>query len=943
VRDHGRGAFGASAHAAPRIQGENARFGDRDTRTAKVAPTPQQRRIARREGLQATWNRFGTPQTLSVTTGSVATGLSKVPVVAAREWIAENRTLLGIDTRRLQLVSSNPVGAGRDGLIALGVRNGRVVYVSSSLAQETSLTGARRLTARQAVRAAAADAGLRPADATGRPKLVAVPTPQRGNRRAWAVQLYGGGAEPRGVLSFIDAETGTVIVRESLVDHLADNPRWSVFPASPPLDYSTTDSRVLWCWTASTGCVQPIGNAASPFPWDVDAETEESTFTTRGNNSIAVHNWFSNNTRTVGTEPATSRPDREYRYVWTNQWHEQRCNPSVFMSAQRNDIDAARANLFAMYNRMHDFAYNLGFTEATWNLQTFNFGKGGAEDDSEQGNAQAGGVVGGPPTFPSRDNANQFTPADGMKPITNMYLWQPIAAAFYAQCVDGDYDMSVIAHEYTHAISNRMAGGPNAGLSGNQAQAMGESWSDLDAVEYLNENGYVPVGGENPFAVGPYVTGDPVAGIRNYGMNNSPLNYSDVGYDFVCNEAPCTQQTQVHADGEIWSATNYDVRQAFIGRYGSGSPTLQAACAAGQQPVTACPGNRRWIQLVYDAWLLMPTGAVSMVDARNAMLAADQLRFNGVDQDIMWNAFAKRGLGQGASSNGTQDFDPVSSFDSPFANEATVRFRPAGDAAGADAELFVGRYEARATPVADTVPGTPAQDTFKLVPGTYELIARGNGFGATRLTLTVAAGQLRDLAVTMRANLASAANGATATGAGSDLGALIDDTEETNWASLGSPVAGKQVTVRVDPSSAAQTFRRVQVSALLRTRRPDDANDPGQNRFSALRSFEILACQATGAVDCSQDAQFHSVFTSAADQFPSGVPRPRAPELLMQSFDVPQTRASHVRLRVLTNQCTGQTAYQGDLDDDPANDADCRTGSMQDDNVRAAELQVFAR
>jgi extracellular elastinolytic metalloproteinase len=335
-----------------------------------------------------------------------------------------------------------------------------------------------------------------------------------------------------------------------------------------------------------------------------------------------------------------------------------------------------------MHNRMHDFAYNLGFTEAAWNLQAFNFGNGGAENDSEQGNAQAGGIVGGPPEFASRDNANQFTPADGMPPITNMYLWQPIAAAFYAQCVDGDYDMSVIAHEYTHAISNRMAGGPNAGLSGNQAGAMGESWSDLDAVEYLNENGYVPIAGENPFAVGPYVTGDHGAGIRNYGMNDSPLNYSDVGYDFVCNDVNCQQQTQVHADGEIWSATNYDVRQAFIARYGAGNAPLQAACAAGQTPVTSCPGNRRWIQLVYDAWLLMPAGTVSMIDARNAMLAADTLRFNGVDQDIMWNAFAHRGLGQGASSNGTMDFDPVPSFDSPHADEATVRFRPAGDAAG---------------------------------------------------------------------------------------------------------------------------------------------------------------------------------------------------------------------------------------------------------------------
>ena len=86
-----------------------------------------------------------------------------------------------------------------------------------------------------------------------------------------------------------------------------------------------------------------------------------------------------------------------------------------------------------------------------------------------------------------------------------------------------------------------MAGGPNANLSGNQPQAMGESWSDLMAIEYLHESGFTPVGGENPFAVGPYVTGDKVAGIRNYGMNNSPLNYSDVGYDFVCND------THVHA------------------------------------------------------------------------------------------------------------------------------------------------------------------------------------------------------------------------------------------------------------------------------------------------------------------------------------------------------------------------------------------------------------
>ena len=350
-----------------------------------------------------------------------------------------------------------------------------------------------------------------------------------------------------------------------------------------------------------------------------------------------------------------------------------------------------------MHNRMHDWAYGLGFTEATWNLQSFNFGRGGAENDHEQGNAQAGGSQRRPARL---RGARQRQPVHaGRRPAPD-HEHVPLAAdrgGFYAPCVDGDFDMSVIGHEYGHAISNRMAGGPNAGLSGNQPQAMGESWSDLMATEYLHESGFTPVGGENPFAVGPYVTGDKVAGIRNYGMNNSPLNYSDVGYDFVCNDGNCTQRTQVHADGEIWSATNYDIRQAFIGRYGD-------------------TGGRRWMQLVFDGWLLMATGNVSMIDARNAILAADQLRNNGVNLDIMWNAFAKRGFGQAASSNGDEDFDPVPAFDSPYADEATVRFRPSGNASGASAQLFVGQYEARANPVADTDPGTPLSDVFKLVP-----------------------------------------------------------------------------------------------------------------------------------------------------------------------------------------------------------------------------------
>ena len=533
-----------------------------------------------------------------------------------------------------------------------------------------------------------------------------------------------------------------------------------------------------------------------------------------------------------------------------------------------------------------------------------------------------------------------------------MFLWQPVPASFYGPCVDGDYDMSVIAHEYGHLISNRMVAGPNANLSGDQAGGMGESWSDLSAAEFLNSQGLVPVGDENPFAVGPYVTGDKVAGIRNYGMNMSPLNYSDVGYDFACNQAGvCIRRSQVHADGEIWSATNYDIRQAMIEAYNDSFPAddleLQQACIAGEVPVDECPGNRRWAQLEFDAWLLMASGTVSMVDARDAMLAADLIRFAGANQALLWNTFARRGLGTFAASNGTNDFDPTPSFESAHADNATVTFKAVGEADGHAVQLFVGRYEAAMTAIADTDPATPLGDTFNIVPGTYEFVARGNGFGSKRFTSSFNPGQVRDMPVTMSRNVASSASGATASGDGVNVGLLIDDTEATNWASLTGAVLGKQVTVRLDPSKAAHQVRRVQVSAMLRVN-TGDANDPsGQSRFSALRQFQVWTCEAKGSVDCSQDSQFRLIFTSPADAFPSVAPRPRAPELIMRSFNVPQTKATHVRLRVLTNQCTGGPAYQGDQDDDPANSTDCDETTLPGFNVnatrvRAAELQVFS-
>jgi extracellular elastinolytic metalloproteinase len=768
-------------------------------------------------------------------------------------------------------------------------------------------------------------------------------------------------------------------------------PTWKVFPANPlignetfPWNYPSDDIRELWCWEATVGspprpvtgpngepCDREVQNLASRLPWDVHGRTQQPTFTTHGNNASSAEAWFSPLTPGGAQRPVSLR--RQYVYPWQNAWYANGGNPSgcsqTNFTPGGNDIDAAVTNLFVGHNVMHDWAYFLGFTERHWNAQESNFGTGGTADgDPLLGDAQAGAVTGGFPSYLGRDNANMITNPDGVPSITNMYLWQPIAGAFYSPCVDGDYDMMVIGHEYTHMIENRMIG-KGGRRSGHHAGAMGESFADLLAMEQLNENGFVPVGDENPFAIGAYVTGNKDRAIRNYGMNfprtgafptpgvslvkrggplANPLGFANMGYDIT--------GPQVHADGEIWSATNFDIRQALAAKYASSYPpadaALQRSCAAGERPASACPGNRRWVQIVFDAFLLMPVGP-SMLDARDAYLAADVMRFGGANQDELWLAFARRGFGEQATSSNTADdtdTDPTPDYASPRHGAADVRFRAvAPDEGGAQvrsARIYVGHYEARTSPVADTDPATSGQnldDRARFAPGSYEFVAHAPGYGHVRLGRTFRAGSSPTVTFSMPTNRASLAKGASAQGDGTDHQQLIDDTERTSWDRTGAQPDVRDSQVTVDLQGGVQRIRRAQVSALL---------EVGRNRFTALRRFRL---------DVSTDGlTFRPHYTSPADAFPGFNPRPVAPEMILRSFSFPEVRASHVRIVVLDNQCTGNTAFQGDQDSDPTSGSDCRLGSPgagempvfgdlpqviapRDNEVHIAELQLFSR
>jgi len=961
-----------SAFGFASIQASQDGLPDIDGPHGKVQPTASQQALASSLGATVSWNGFGTPGSLINDRGYLATGLGNDPVAAARSFISRYRGLFRLSSAGvadLRLLNDAPLTGSdahavlfqqtfgslpstQNGLITVGVVHGDVAYVSSSAVGDGNAPAPATLSPEAAWLKAAAnvgehvDAGDITRSKTGpksgltrlrvagldeaQARLTAFPTVKEGVLPAYeTVVVDTSGTWPLAYKEFIDARTGAVLFRQNAVQELADTPRWKAFSANPPLSYSDADNRIVECWRGSpdANCDLGVKNPSSPFPWDVNPQTRLSTHTTTGNNAVTAEDWANPLLPMGGQTPVSAQ--RRYSYIWKNSWHDSRCSPSSFVQGG-NDIDAAVTNLFVGHNRFHDFSYKLGFTERNSNAQQSNFGKTAANraHDPEFGDVQAGAINGGAPTYVGRDNANQITLQDGIPPITNQYLFQPIAGAIYTPCVDGDYDTSVFGHEYTHLISNRMVGGPDASLTGFQAGAMGESWSDLDALEYEHEYGLVPTDGENPWAEGPYATGNERRGIRDYPLNNNPLNYSDIGFDIPGPE--------VHADGEIWNATNYAIRQAMVKRYNAAFPasnqTRQIRCADGKVPLRSCPGNRRWIQIVYDAWPLMQPD-VSMLDARDAYLAADRMVFNGADQRLLWLEFARHGMGAGASSDGPSDRQPTPSFRAAHQPSATMRFVATGGGrkgAHIKARVYVGRYQGRATPIADTDHRTRLGDRAQFAPGTYDFVVEAPGYGLTRFSKTFRRGQRGTVNFRLAPNWASRAKGAVATGDGSRLNALIDSNEQSTWTAQNRTPTVKGMQVTVDLAGGEHKISSVRVSAML---------GPGQNRFAALRRFQIQACD-TGK--CSAASNYRTVYTSPKDAFPGSAPRPVAPNLILRSFTFKPVPATHLRFVVLSNQCTGGPDFQGDQDSDPANNSDCVTGSSEGQEVSAAELEAFS-
>ena len=224
---------------------------------------------------------------------------------------------------------------------------------------------------------------------------------------------------------------------------------------------------------------------------------------------------------------------------------------------------------------------------------------------------------------------------------------------------DGDFDNGIIAHEYTHGISTRLVGG-GAGMGGS-AEQPGEGWSDWAWLIMQIKPGDTrfDARGIATFAVNQPVTGN---GIREYrystNMSVNPHTFGDTNTQWYTDAATSTDRVDVHGLGSIWCVMLWDLTWNYIDKYGYDSNIYNGT-----------GGNNKVMRLVIDAMKLTPANP-SLVQCRNAIIQADINTTNGENYCMIWETFARRGLGVNATSGTTSGVagvqDQVEDFTTPI-------------------------------------------------------------------------------------------------------------------------------------------------------------------------------------------------------------------------------------------------------------------------------------
>jgi extracellular elastinolytic metalloproteinase len=551
------------------------------------------------------------------------------PDSIAAEFISENFSLLGLTARDVahfdaSSVFSAATGATRlylqqshrgipvyNGVLQLNInRDGRIVSVGNAFMPD--LESAVNVLEARIGAAAAVEAAFKHVGAAGEAseaRLMWLPIRRGDARLVWNLQIETADTLHHYDLN-VDAVSGEVWTR---FDWVASD-SYTVYEAPIESPIHTTplppsDARSLQ--------VNPENATASPSGW-----FDAGVTIMDGNNVHACLDTNANNACDAGEPNCTGSPLN--------------CTFAIDLTqAPIVSGAAAVANLFYWNNYIHDTQYLYGFDEAAGNFQEDNFGKGGAGSDSVNADAQDGS---------GNCNANFGTPSDGLNPRMQMYTCTNASPAR-----DGDYDNLVIVHEYGHGISNRLVGGPNNVSCLNNIQQMGEGWSDLLGLIYTHQTGFADADARG---VGSYLFDEPAVGggIRTFPYSTSfavnPDTYSTIG-----------SRSAPHGVGSVWAEIAWEAYWEVVNAHGFD---------ADLQNVGAGAGNHRMMLYITEG-MKNTSCSPTFLDARDGIIQAATDNFGGADVCLLWDGFARRGLGVDATTPGPNSKSGTNGFQVPAA------------------------------------------------------------------------------------------------------------------------------------------------------------------------------------------------------------------------------------------------------------------------------------
>ncbi len=360
----------------------------------------------------------------------------------------------------------------------------------------------------------------------------------------------------------------------------------------------------------------PHNTTASPFGWHDTNGIAGAEFTTLQGNNVHVYLDRDANNAPDGAGPdGSALLSFDFAYLPTMV-------PSQY-------FEALAVNAFYWGNMAHDIFYRHGFDEAAGNFQANNYGRGGLGGDYLKMEVADGSAT---------NNLNWTLSPDGTSPRLQMFIWTSTVPNREAS-----FDATAMLYGYGKIVEARVAGLNCA----SNAESPTSGYSDYFAV--LLTTDFHTLTAATTRGMGTYLMGQPTTGV---GLRPYPYSFSQVANPLQY--ANTRTLPTPHGTGAVYASALWDLTWLMFVRYG-----------ASHDWFTGSGAENRMLRLVLRALDRQPCNA-GFVDARNALLQADTELYVNADRCLIWQAFARRGLGYSAAQGShLSNADNTAAFDLP--------------------------------------------------------------------------------------------------------------------------------------------------------------------------------------------------------------------------------------------------------------------------------------